>query len=183
MIVKRRRTGSDIASAPRAPCSKNVGKTGARVSWLELCGGGGQLRDRVQTRVETRVETVVKYIQTVETGREGIILKTYYLTVCTSLRNLQQSLSRSLGRSLPVSTICMELCARSKAGGKVRELGEAHAMAGRGPSATRSSRWRRSAWACRLVAERERAGRGSHPCVPHLRSVVPPSPASLKPTK
>jgi len=48
-IVTRRRTGSDIASAPGAPLSKTAGGTGARVSWLELCGGGGQLRDRVQT--------------------------------------------------------------------------------------------------------------------------------------
>ena len=33
------------------------------------------------------------------------------------------------------------------------------------------------------LAERERAGRGSHPCVPHLRSVDSQSPASLKSTK
>ena len=28
-------------------------------TWLELCAGGGECRDRVQTRVETGVETVV----------------------------------------------------------------------------------------------------------------------------
>ena len=48
-IVTRRCTGSDIASAPRTPWSKTVGEIGARASWLELCGGGGQVRDRVQT--------------------------------------------------------------------------------------------------------------------------------------